>query len=132
MKVRNPNMQREIKFRAWYPEMKRMFYQDGGYYTSLEYATWSFPLEIDESNDKRWSLNEDSVLMQFTGLKDKNGKEIWEGDRVMYNVPFMVEWCDGGFVLVSELSGMKIAIHPNQELEVIGNIYEHGHLLEKS
>ena len=55
-------MNRQIKFRAW----------DGNF---MHY-------EVDIVNGKHFidGFNLESVLMQYTGLKDKNGKEIWEGD----------------------------------------------------
>jgi len=113
---------REIKFRAWDRKMVEMEYQD---------------------NDTSWGAFWDSVhpdsekiLMQYTGLKDKNGKEIYEGDLIrneslrICEVIFMSGAFDAKPVNVpikSDAVGFKLEAW-RYRIEVIGNIYEHPEL----
>ena len=123
-------MEREIKFRAWHVGNKQMIYP---------YAR-SFN-DILSSGDL---LNrfDSEFLMQFTGLKDCNGKEIYEGD--ILDNHFKVEWnqLHNGFALFNKkgychqlmadeynLTGESLP--PWQiNAEVIGNIYENESLLK--
>ncbi len=78
------------------------------------------------------------VLMQSTGLLDKNGKEIFEGDIVDYQVPNQ-EMCglyevrrssSGEWRIDNETYGRSLYIAGSQHCKIIGNIYENPELLE--
>lgn len=68
-------MSRKIKFRAWQEKGKEMLYEIN------PTATWAIWADLNE--DIIAGIQEEYTLMQYTGLKDKNGKEIYEGDIVL-------------------------------------------------
>ena len=75
----------------------------------------------------------DIILMQTTGLEDKNGVEIYEGDIVKYfrKGNSVIEWKDGGFIIKRVMDGEYELMQSRiAEMEVIGNIYENPELLE--
>ncbi|HEU5403445.1 MAG TPA: YopX family protein [Terriglobales bacterium] len=79
------------------------------------------------------------ILMQFTGLKDKNGKEIYEGDIVICTrgCPHEMEWLNEvpnenlGGMPGFYLSGLRAGYSWMNEEEVIGNIYENPEIINK-
>lgn len=126
---------REIKFRAWNKNTKRML--NG--VSSLEWDyIGSIMIGVKESQVLRKKFNPIGAieLMQYTGLKDKNGKEIYEGDilRGLTVGNFWVQWKDKsacfGIGDLSENIPLKYYLEDIlNEVEVIGNIYENPELL---
>jgi hypothetical protein len=106
---------REIKFRAWDKENKEWCEWDDG--------------DIVIHNDGTFEPHERLVLMQFTGLHDKNGKEIYEGDILSWGAgdKSVVKWEFGGF-----LAGGRFQEISYEKSKIIGNIYENPELLDDS
>lgn len=135
---------REIKFRAWDKKTKTMREVD-----SIAFHNKRGMFDFDESNLPKlvnvwgWDCIEQKniilhrekdhfELMQYTGLKDRNGKDIYEGDILQNDWRFMnVVWGEGGFMLVDQTKNVWcIQDYPANDTEVIGNIYENPELLE--
>lgn len=106
----------------------------------IKFRVWSMShecmLPILREDDFGVLENNDHIVMQFTGLHDKNGKEIWEGDVVInrnnnwaenLKKPCIVEYEEGGF---NPFVGDDRAWE-TKYVEVLGNIYENPELLEK-
>ena len=78
-----------------------------------------------------FSLNE-IELMQSTGMVDKNGKEIFEGDIIEFSTfKVVVKWEDCRFKLKSSCCDLALDIIRAEQCEVLGNIYENKELLEE-
>lgn len=124
------------KFRAWDKRENTMrdvavlHFTKGGKVNSIEY--WKTPSELKSYHVRNL------VLMQSTGLRDKNGVEIFEGD-VLYYIPFeshindsIVVFEKGSFCKKMLRNGKLTSVKfiDSEEYEVIGNIHENPELLE--
>jgi len=122
---------RDIKFRAWDKEEKEMYLWEADKLAerSIFEADWEMPSLFDEI---LWGSHPEMILMQYTGLKDKNGKEIYEGDIVKDQAGdnWEVYFDLGQFLLKNKiLLDTPISLYQEPVVEVIGNIYENPELI---
>lgn len=138
-------MSREIKFRVWDKTSDSMLYQDDFERVELDTKNKMVTLIAEEESDKsHYVLDyEDGIeaeILQYTGLKDKNGKEIYEGDILINtnksklnlgieNQKYLIVYRALGFGLKPLFKGMALKFNYT-DLELIGNIYENPELLE--
>lgn len=158
---------REIKFRYYNELAKRMIvlennglFDTGGFWQRTEtddYEAYELSFGGEIGSTKARSVRGDVYfhndfargidkyeLMQYTGLLDKNGKDVYEGDIVrfenadgnhdcetIYEPPrFVFKRKDGAYLQPALFNGIELINIASQQLEVIGNIYENLELLK--
>jgi len=143
---------REIKFRAW-EKFEKDYAKEMGSNGEMHYGdAWKENEELQEKrtvviagfyHDSGWDWN-DFEIMQFTGLKDKNGKEIYEGDilKRLHHVTKEYEpnyyildvFEEGGFWARTKNYGtdheyrVSGSIIKDGSFEIVGNVYENKEL----
>jgi uncharacterized phage protein (TIGR01671 family) len=148
-------MEREIKFRAWNIEQKVMCYDNED--SRANYWDGVNSSDVNMVNNIFNPWNQIYIWMQYTGLKDKNSKDIYEGDIVSiskkmdwlplvlvgnkYEVSYISAFAQysmflvkSDYTFINDLSSDEEVIDFNNDvaltIEVIGNIYENPELLE--
>ena len=125
--MRGREIMRDIRFRCWDKKREEMFK-----------VTALFPFEKmaryreELPNTYNYFYDKECILMQYTGLKDSKGVEIYEGDIIPYKGKNeVVNYKNGEYAL----GGWRLGFLPHYKgilkAEVIGNIYKHPELLEE-
>lgn len=135
-------MSREIKFRLW-SKIGKIFIETNNPNLEFVINNNGYLYSIENFYGEIYVLPQmDIEVLQFTGLQDRNGKEIYEGDILKYNFPY-----DGRLKHISpvtyletqasfglkDIYGNEIPLYritANNYFEVVGNIYENPELLK--
>ena len=122
---------REIKFRAWDKSEKKMI-------DSSEFIVWDLLCDFHESNFK----DDNYIFIQYTGLKDKNGVEMYFEDIAKATFCCAVCFDNEPHELIGHIDQLdsgewvldyghgSISLDALEDIEVIGNIHQHPELME--
>lgn len=132
-----------LRFRAWHKQGRRMAFVSQIDLTTNTVEVWNKTTKTPWDRTK-WENENSIIIMQSTGLSDKKGKEIFEGDIVEIkntetfklwgdtDEPQVVKWdgcCFSTRNIVGDASLFHHCNQDNYEVEIIGNIYQNSDLL---
>jgi len=128
---------RPISFRIWHVKLKRLLRVNAIEFDVGEVSSISFlhpetkkfaPVDMSNKSNPFGYGGPCAYLMQFTGLRDKKGEEIFEGDIVTWNDEMgQIAFEYGRFWFVNSLGWHKTSLVDSQ-VEIIGNIWENKEL----
>lgn len=125
---------RDIRFRIWNENLKEMIKD---IHICPQYG-WLVMSDNDAIAERGRVSEEDLIWMQYTGLKDKNNKEVYEGDIVMFDYDWTKSTEIGVVTWNNDNASFQIKGHiPSssmkhlKQMKIIGNIYQNKKILEK-